>query len=140
MIQYDKFKKALKHLSLQYENYTTLEESVSTLLKEAVVESVIQRFETCYDCLWKVLKKYLEYELGVPEVPNSPKPILRIACENRLFYSSETQIIAYANARIGTSHDYSGEKAQDALNLMGDFIKDAIGLYETMSGESWNDE
>jgi nucleotidyltransferase substrate binding protein (TIGR01987 family) len=139
MIQYDKFKKALKHLLLQYQNYVSLEESVPTLLKEAVAESVIQRFETCYDCLWKVLKKYLEYELGLPEVPNSPKPILRIACENRLFYATETQVIAYANARISTSHDYSGEKAKEALGLMDTFIKDAIRLYETMSGESWND-
>jgi nucleotidyltransferase substrate binding protein (TIGR01987 family) len=138
MIQYDKFKKALKHLSLQYDNYTTLDESVPTLMKEAVAESVIQRFETCYDCLWKVLKKYLEFELGIPEVPNSPKPILRIACENRLFHSPETQVMAYANARIGTSHDYSGEKAKEALTLMDAYIKEAIGLYETMSGESWN--
>jgi nucleotidyltransferase substrate binding protein (TIGR01987 family) len=139
MIQYDKLKKALKHLSLQYNNYTTLDESVSTLMKEAVAESVIQRFETCYDCLWKVLKKYLEFELGLPEVPNSPKPILRIACENGLFHLPETQVIAYANARIGTSHDYSGEKAKEALTLMDAYIKEAIALYETMSGESWND-
>lgn len=137
MIEYDKFKKALKHLSAQFENYRTLDENLPELIQEGIAESVIQRFETCWDCLWKVLKRYLEQELGLPEVPNSPKPILRMASENNLFTSTIEQWIAYADARIGTSHDYSGEKAQDALAIMGDFVDDSIGLYQTMSGESW---
>ena len=29
------------------------------------------------------------------------------------------------------------EKAQAYLELMPDFIDDAIGLYQTMSGETW---
>lgn len=137
MIEYDKFQKALKHLELQYENYKNLREDLTEITKEAVAESVIQRFETCYDCMWKVLKRYLTEDLGLPEVPSSPKPVLRLAFENKLFASSEEQLILYADARIGTSHDYSGEKAQAALELMGDFIDDAIGLYQTMSKECW---
>lgn len=137
MIEYDKLQKALKHLELQYENYKSINDSQPELIQEAIAESVIQRFETCWDCLWKVLKRYLELELGLPEVPNSPKPILRMASENNLFASSIEQWITYADARIDTSHDYSGEKAQDALALMGDFVDDAIGLYQTLSGESW---
>ena len=104
-------------------------------MKEAVAESVIKRFETCYDCMCKVLKRYLTEELGLPEVPNSPKPILRIANENNVLPSDITLWISYADARIGTSHDYSGTKALDALNLMNSFIPDAIKLYETMSKE-----
>ena len=111
MIEYDKFQKALKHLELQYQNYSTLDPSLSELMQEAVAESVVQRFETCYDTLWKVLKRYLTEELGLPEVPNSPKPIFRMASENALLSSPVGQWIAYADARIGTSHDYSGEKS-----------------------------
>ncbi len=136
MIEYDKFQKALKHLELQFENYKTLDKSQPELMQEAVAESVIQRFETCWDCMWKVLKRYLEQNLGLPDVPNSPKPILRLASENNLFSSAADQWIAYANARIKTSHDYSGEKAQDALFLMDDFIDDDIGLYQTVSEET----
>ena len=44
----------------------------------------------------------------------------------------------YANARTNTTHDYSGEKAQACLEIMGDFIDDAIGLYQTMSGKTWD--
>lgn len=137
MIEYDKFQKALKHLELQYENFDTLDPSLPELMQEAVAESVIQRFETCYDTLWKVLKRYLVEELGLPEVPNSPKPIFRLASENALFASPGEQWIAYADARIGTSHDYSGEKVKEALEVMEAFIDDAIGLYQTMSGKTW---
>nr|CRH07215.1 Protein of unknown function [Candidatus Magnetococcus massalia] len=137
MIDYSKLQMSLKHLELQFNNHQVLDESQPEIMKEAVAESVIQRFETCYDCLWKVLKRYLIEELGLPEVPNSPKPIIRLAFENDLFASSQEQWLSYADARIGTSHDYSGEKAGMALELMEDFIDDAIGLYQTMSGQSW---
>lgn len=137
MIDYDKLQKALKHLELQYENYKTLAPSQPELIQEAVAESVIQRFETCYDTLWKVLKRYLVEELGIPEVPNSPKPILRLANENGLFTSPAEQWITYANARVGTAHDYSGDKAQAALELMEAFVGDAIALYQTLSGQPW---
>ncbi|MEW8072614.1 MAG: nucleotidyltransferase substrate binding protein [Candidatus Thiodiazotropha sp.] len=137
MIEYDKFQKALKHLQAQFENYRTLDDELPELLQEAVVESVIQRFETCWDCLWKVLKRYLEEEIGLPDVPNGPNPILRRANENNLLPGTLENWMGYAKTRVSTSHDYSGEKAQDALALMGDFVDDAIGLYQTMSGESW---
>ena len=139
MIDYDKFEKSLKHLEVQYNNYLTLEDrtDLGDLEKEAVAESVIQRFETFYDTLWKVLKRYLTEELGVPEMPNSPKPIFRIAAENKLFTSDVQQWIKYSDARIDTSHDYSGDKAEDALLLMGDFVSDAIDLYITMTGSTW---
>ncbi len=137
MIEYDKFQKSLKHLEVQFENHKTLDQDQPDLIKEAVIESVVQRFETCYDCLWKVLKRYLLEDLGIPEVSNSPKKIIRLAGENDLFASSTEQWLKYADARIDTSHDYSGEKVSEALELMGDFIDDAIGLYQTMSGETW---
>jgi nucleotidyltransferase substrate binding protein (TIGR01987 family) len=137
MIEYDKFQKALKHLEVQFENYRTLDENLPELIHEGIAESVIQRFETCWDCLWKVLKRYLEEEIGLPEVPNGPNPILRLANENNLLPETLENWLGYAKARVNTSHDYSGEKAQDALAIMGDFVNDAIGLYQTMSGESW---
>jgi len=137
MIEYDKFEKSLKHLKLQLANYRTLDGSLPELMKDAVAESVIQRFEVCYDYMWKVLKRYLAEELGLPETPNSPKPILRLAAENGLLNLPVEQWMSYADARTGTSHDYSGEKAQAALALMNDYVEDAIALYSKMSGEKW---
>ena len=137
MIDYGNFSKALKHLELQYENYENLDDELPELMQESVSESVIHRFEVCYDTIWKVLKRYLEEELGHPNVPNSPNPILKMANENKLFTSPLEQWLKYASARIDTSHDYSGEKAQGCLALIEDVIDDAIGLYQTMTGETW---
>lgn len=137
MIDYEKFQKVLEHLELQHQNHQSLDRSLPELTQEAIAESVVQRFETCWDCLWKVLKKHLNEELALPEVPNSPKPILRLANENQLLPSSIDDWFLYANARIGTSHDYSGEKAQGALALMQRFVTDAIQLFETLSNQPW---
>ncbi len=137
MISYDKFQKSLKHLELQYKNHTTMDETLPILIKEAVSESVIQRFETCFDCMWKILKRYLEQDLGIANLPNGPKPLFRIANENNLFKDGVEPWLEYSNARNSTSHDYSGKKALAALDIMGYFIHDAIHLYETMSHDTW---
>ena len=137
MIEYDKFRLALKRLEEQNGNYRHGNPALSDLDREGIAESVIQRFETCYDCLWKVLKRYLAEALGAAEPPNSPKPVFRLAHENDLLTSPVEQWLRYADARIDTSHDYDGEKAQACLALVPDFIDDAIGLYQTMSGATW---
>ena len=65
------------------------------------------------------------------------KPVSGQGAENLLLASPIEQWLKYADARIGTAHDYDGDKAALCLALMGDFIGDAIGLYQTMSGTRW---
>ena len=83
------------------------------------------------------LKQYLTETLGVPDAPNSPKPIFRLAHENDLLTAPVDRWLRYADARVDTSHDYDGEKAKACLNLVPNFIDDAIGLYRTLSGTPW---
>ena len=116
MIEYDKFQMSLGRLEEQHANYRNLDTSLPDLIQEAIAESVIQRFETCYDCLWKVLKRYLIEELGLAEVSNSPNPVFRLASENDLFRVPLEQWMRYASARTDTSHDYDGEKAKACLS------------------------
>ncbi len=137
MIEYDKFKKSLKNLEVQNQHYKEMDSDWPIWSKEGMAESVIQRFEICYDCLWKILGRYLGEVLGVAEVPAAPKPLIRMALKNKLFSSSFEQWKKYVDARIGTAHDYNGEKAQDAIKLIDDFIDDAIGLYQTMTEKTW---
>jgi nucleotidyltransferase substrate binding protein (TIGR01987 family) len=139
MIAYDMLHKSLKHLELQFENYERLEErdGLTQLDREASAESLIQRFETCYDTLWKHLKRYLVEELGLPEVANSPKPVFRLAAENNLLRNRIEAWLLYADARTSTAHDYSGEKAAECLEQMEPFINDAKHLFETLTGEAW---
>ena len=78
MIDYGMFRTSLERLDEQHENYRNSHAGLSDLMKEAIAESVIQRFKACYDCLWKVLRRYLFEFLGVVDPPNSPKPVLRL--------------------------------------------------------------
>ncbi|MBF0161253.1 MAG: nucleotidyltransferase substrate binding protein [Magnetococcales bacterium] len=139
MIDYGKFKKSLQHLELQFANHRRAQErpELTELDREAVAESVIQRFETCYDSLWKVLKRHLVEVHGLPNLPNSPKPLFKWAGQNDLLPSPVSQWLRYADARTDTAHDYSGHKAQEALALMGRFIEDAVALYRSLTGEPW---
>ena len=139
MIDYEDFRKSLHLLQLQYDNHLHAgeREGLAEIDREAIAESVIQRFETCYDCLWKVLKRHLAEVLGLPDVPGSPKPVLRLANENGLLPSPVEQWLDYAEARIATSHDYSGDKAGESLTLMERFIPDAQRLYATLCGKQW---
>ena len=75
--------------------------------------------------------------LGIPEVPNSPKPILRLAFDNQLFAAPIEQWLKYADTRVSTAHDYDQEKAEECLTIMQDFIDDAVGLYQTLTGTTW---
>ena len=81
VIDYSNFRSSLKRLEEQHDNHQTLAAAEPQLTREGIAESVIQRFETCYDCLWKVLKRYLMEGLGIAEPPYSPKPVFRLANE-----------------------------------------------------------
>jgi hypothetical protein len=85
MIDYEKLQKSLKHLELQFANYQMAQNrpELTDIDREAIAESVIQRFETCYDTLWNPLKRHLIEETGLAEIPNSPKPVFKLAGQNK---------------------------------------------------------
>ena len=138
MIDYSNFRLSLKRLEQQNRNHRQGNPLLSDLDREAVAESVIRRFKTCYDCLWKVLKRYLIEELGIADPPNSPKPVFRLAHENDLFAVPLKQWFLHANARIAMSNDYDGTKSQACLALVPAFIDDAISLYQTVADTRWD--
>lgn len=141
MIDYSKLKKSLQLLDEQNTRIRSLNEDYEQWVIDALEESIIQRFETCWDCLWKVLKRYLKEEIGLTASPNGPNPILRSANENKLLPSPVEHWLQYGKARIDTSHDYSEAKADAALEVIDRFVNDAIALYQSLTGENWsNDE
>ena len=136
-IDYGNFKRSLRNLEVQHENLLNLSPEFPPFIHEGIAESVIQRFETCYDTLWKVLRRHLVEAFGIAEAPNSPRPIFRVANENRLLAAGGEQWERYVQTRIDTTHDYDGEKAANAIALMPEFISDAISLYSAMTEEPW---
>lgn len=136
-IDYSNFRTSLKNLETQHEHLLNLPSSFPAYVHEGMAESVIQRFEICYDALWKVLRRHLIETLGLAEVPSSPLPILRIADANQLLAAGGEQWELYVETRISTTHVYDGEKAAAAVAVMSAFISDAIRLHTAMAGEPW---
>jgi nucleotidyltransferase substrate binding protein (TIGR01987 family) len=126
-IDYSKLTLAFHHLKAQWENYATCNSrpELSPLDRDAIRESVIQRFEVTYDVLWKAIKRYMMFTLGLPDIPNSPKPILRLAYENGMLSKDIAFWLTIADARVATSHDYSSIKADTCIELIPAFL-DAI--------------
>lgn len=123
-IDYSKLKLAAQHLNAQWHNYATCgsRPELSPLDRDAIRESVIHRFEVTYDVLWKAIKRYLIFSLGLPDVPNSPKPIFRLAYENGILNADITFWLKVADARVATSHDYSSTKADACIELLPTFL------------------
>lgn len=136
MVDHGSLRRSLKNLELQNDNRKNLPRELPQLLREAVDESVIQRFEVCYDVMWKSLRRYLIEEEGLPDVPASPRPIFRLAGETGVLDHPAERWMEYVNLRIGTAHDYSNEKAVAALARIDEFIADGIVLYQTLTVET----
>lgn len=137
MVEHRSLQMSLKNLESQNENRKNLPPEQPRYIREALDESVIQRFEVCYDVLWKSLRRHLIETEGFPDVAALPRPVFRLAGETGVLVSPVERWMEYVNLRIGTAHDYSSEKAAAALERMDDFISDTISLYQTMTGGVW---
>ncbi len=137
-VNYNKFKDSLLRLEERYNFYLKQKDILTEIqILESIKESCIQRFEVCFDMTWKHLKKYLEKELGLPDVPSSPKPIFKLSFSNKLINEVELWI-TFNDIRTDTSHDYSATKADVSLQNIEIFIREAIELYQKISGTQWN--
>lgn len=135
----ENLRKTLANLEAQYDHLNNLPADSEQLTVEGIRESVVQRFEICYDVTWTTLRRYLRDELRLPEVPSSPKPVFRIAAQNRLLDDSASRWQLYAKTRVETTHMYDEEKVLAALALIPEFIVDVAELYGVLAPDRWNE-
>lgn len=136
-MDYSKFTGSLQRLQQQHHHLSSDSAHLPEWIIDALKESVIQRFEVCFDTSWKTLRRHLIEVVGLASVPNGPKPALRVASENHLLGRELEDWFAYNQARIDTSHDYNCEKADACLEVVPRFIQDAILLHQRMTGQQW---
>jgi len=81
VVDYEKLQNSLQRLELQYRNYGSLETHarLTELDREAIRESVIRRFETCYDTLWKHIRRHLIAVARVAGGCDAEQPQARVA-------------------------------------------------------------
>lgn len=81
-------------------------------LVDAFRDSLIQRFEYCFELTWKYVALYLETKLEVVAEMHAPSFIFRKACQVRLISEQESDIaLQMVKDRNKTSHIYKAEIA-----------------------------
>lgn len=132
---YGKLEKSIARLKEQHKNWGSDRKNLAKIDQEAIEESVIKRFEICYDTLLKHLKKFMEEQLGILEIKDYPAEIFRKAKENGIV-DTETQkrLNDYRKIRNLAAHSCGKEEAQRALSVIESFIEDVSEIYQTMVG------
>ena len=104
------FEKALIQLG------EALEESESPIVRDAC----LQRFEFCYELLWKTLKVFLEDIHGVRAV--SPRQVFKEAFALSII-GEEVQFVEMIESRNTLSHTYNEEQAAKIYVKCGGYLK-----------------
>ena len=113
----DKYNRNLKSLEkalLQLSD--ALEESESPIVRDAC----LQRFEFCYELLWKTLKVFLEDIHGVRAV--SPRQVFKEAFALSII-DEELTFVEMIESRNTLSHTYNEEQATKIYVKCADYLK-----------------
>ncbi len=132
-MDYMQMQRALDRLEAMLCRYEAFD-GRDALILEALRESVVQRFEYTLETAWKTCKRHLSEQGFMEAATGSPKSVMRLAFSCGLIRDAAPWL-QYIDARRNTAHDYSEAKLNHVLDLVEAFFRDAVALYETMSGE-----
>ena len=91
-------------------------------LKETLRAGVVQNFEVAYEQTWKMMKRWLETNVGSIEVDGvSRRQLFRLCHENRLIDDVD-QWMMFHKSRNETSHTYNQETAEDVSKVAAEFF------------------
>ncbi len=93
---------------------------------------VIQNFEVAYEQCWKMIKRWLEENMGNSYVEGvTRRELFRLAAEHHLIFDVE-KWMEYHYARNNTSHIYDAEIADEVYSVAKKFSNDASKLLTTL--------
>jgi len=134
MLELTSFRKAIDSLRESLDWYRD-ESTVAP--SEILRDSAIQRFEYTYELGWKMMRRWLEANIGATYVDGiSRKELFRMAAEQRLI-DDPLKWFEYHEARNQSSHTYDESVAQDVFNVVGSFLDDVEKFLKVL--ESRND-
>ena len=101
-------------------------------LQEIVRAGVIQNFEVAYEQCWKMMKRWLEENIGSTYVDGvSRRELFRLAAESHLITDVE-RWMDYHSGRNETSHTYDEDTAQSVFEAATKFVHDAKQFFSTL--------
>jgi nucleotidyltransferase substrate binding protein (TIGR01987 family) len=111
------------------------EQGASFEERETLRAGVIQNFEVSYELAWKVMKRWLAFNIGKSHVEGiSIFELYKLAAANKLIASVE-QWFNFHKARNMTSHEYGGDVAQEVYACALEFLPVAQSLASVLEAK-----
>ena len=105
-------------------------------LQETVRAGVVHSFEVAYEVSWKMIKRWLEENIGSAYADGiSKRDIFRRAAENLLITDAE-RWMDYNEARNLTSHTYNEDVAQSVFAEATEFVHDVKYLLRMLEARN----
>lgn len=134
----DSFKKSIESLerSLQaFKDANSLD--LPQNIQETIRAGVVQNFEVCYEQSWKMIKRWLDENIGSSYVDGvNRRELFRLAFENRLI-DDVSRWMDFHRSRNETAYTYNQETAEEVFCDAELFITDAQNLFRAI--ETRND-
>lgn len=114
---------------------------VSTLelpqnIQETIRAGVIQNFEVCYEQSWKMMKRWLEENIGSSYVDGvTRRELFRLAFENKLIDDVD-RWMDFHKSRNETSHTYDQGTAEEVFSDAELFVTDAKFLLQAIEARN----
>lgn len=108
--------------SLQATEFSDEFPSLAPIVKETLQAGVIQSFEVAYEQAWKMMKRWIETNLGADTADGvSRRELFRMAAEQKLIDDVDVWM-SFHQTRNMTSHTYDLETANDAYSDAVSFL------------------
>lgn len=97
-------------------------------LLETLRAGVVQNFEVAYEQTWKMMKRWLEMNVGAVEVDGvTRRHLFRLCHENRLIDDVD-EWMDFHKSRNETSHTYNQSTAENVFKVAGEFLPAATDV------------
>jgi len=97
---------------------------------ESARASLIQHFEICYELCWKMMKRFIEMDIGEEADILTRKDLFRVSAQKRLIADFHNWL-EFHSARNITSHIYGEDAANDVYQAAKKFADDLQEFVET---------
>ena len=105
-------------------------------LLETLRAGVVQNFEVAYEQTWKMMKRWLEMNVGSVEVDGvTRRQLFRLCHENRLVDDVD-EWMAFHKSRNETSHTYNQSIAEDVFKVAGKFLPAASDVLSRIASRN----
>lgn len=133
----DSFKKSIESLAraIKASNDVSIL-GLSQNIQETTRAGVIQNFEVCYEQSWKMMKRWLEENVGSSYVDGvTRRELFRLAFENKLINDVD-RWMDFHKSRNETSHTYDQGTAEEVFYDAELFIEDAKFLLQAIEARN----